>query len=379
MERVRAALGEDWPQRWYARFGSLPPFVSDAAGNAIAYAQLVETGPRLESLAGTLRLRRLTNEWSSQLEETRLLHVRLQLEVAALALSLGASVEFETDVELPETSRTADVVIDLDSERLIAECFCAYSDVSTADAISYDTSLGRHVTWTGLGLDVRITGNWRVRLPAQDTAVLLAEIDAAAAQVAADGVPRDACRPGMAFHVAPWAPPSTESEVTLQGPETSATGWPRAGGIVSAKARDWVGSPTRVWLRFDLLDGTWLFSDWAQRSLPEKTEWMAALICQAVAGSEVAGAVVSAGPAIDPKAPDEQYTGTGGIVGLRTRVDPLRYRETIIVPLSPDGARQKQLWRSLYEAETHWLRDALAAASLPTFEEIERGWSVPAD
>jgi hypothetical protein len=87
--------------------------------------------------------------------------------------------------------------------------------------------------------------------------------------------------------------------------------------------------------------------------------------------------VVSAGPAIDPRAPDEQYVGTGGIVGLRTRLDPLRYRETIIVPLSPAGGRQKQFWRGLYEAETHWLTDALASASLPTFEEIERDWSVP--
>jgi len=86
---------------------------------------------------------------------------------------------------------------------------------------------------------------------------------------------------------------------------------------------------------------------------------------------------VTAGPAIDPKAPEEHYAGNGGIVGLRTRLDPLCHRETIIMPQA--GGRQKQLWRSLYDAETHWLRDALASASLPTFEEIERGWSVPAD
>ena len=378
MERVRAALGETWPQRWYARFGNLPPFVSDPASDAIAYAQLLETGLRLEGLAGTLRLKRLTNEWSQHLEEIRLLHVRMQLEVATLALSLGASVEFETPVQLAERSRPADVVIDVDGEQLIAECFCVYSDVNTAEAIGYDTRLGSHVTMTELRLDVRITGTWRVRLSAEDTAQLLAEIDATSAQVAADGVSRDVSRPGMNFHVGPWAPPAG-SEVTLQGPSTSAAGWPRAGGIVSAKAQDWVRSPIPVWLRFDLLDGTWLFSDWAQRSLPEKTEWMAALIAEAVAGTEVAGAVVSAGPAIDPKAPEEQYVGTHGVVGLRTRLDPLRYRETIIVPLSPAGARHRQLWRSLYEAETNWLIDALASASLPTFDEIERGWSVRAD
>jgi hypothetical protein len=100
MERVRAALGEDWPQRWRASFRRLPPFVGDPASNAFAYAQLIETGLRLESLAGTLRLKRLTREWSADLGEIRLLHVWLQLEIAALARSLGATVEFETPIRL---------------------------------------------------------------------------------------------------------------------------------------------------------------------------------------------------------------------------------------------------------------------------------------
>lgn len=79
-----------------------------------------------------------------------------------------------------------------------------------------------------------------------------------------------------------------------------------------------------VWLRLDLLDGTWMFSDWARRSLPEKARWMAALLAELVAGTGVAGAIVRAGPAIDPKAPEEEeYAGPGGIVGLRTRLDPL--------------------------------------------------------
>ena len=76
MDRVRAALGETRPQRWHARHGRLPQFVADAANNALAYAQLVETGLRLERLAGTLRLKSLTNEWSRDPQEIRLLHVR---------------------------------------------------------------------------------------------------------------------------------------------------------------------------------------------------------------------------------------------------------------------------------------------------------------
>jgi hypothetical protein len=376
MERVRAALGETWLQRWFARVGSLPAFVGDPASNAIAYAQLVETGLRLESLTGTLRLKRLCKEWSSHLEEIGLLHTRLQLEVATLARSLGASVEFETPTQLPSTTRPADVVVTADGETLIAECFCVYTDDNTAESMSYDRNLGFQLQM--MAIDLRISGHWDVRLPPVQTEQLLAEVRQTAALVSADGVSRDVMRPGIEFHLAPWSAPDG-TEATLCGPNTPAAGWRRARGIINGKAQDWIGSPVPVWLRFDLLDGTWLFSDWAQRSLPDKTEWMAALVAEAVAGTGVAGAVVSAGPAVDPKEPGEHYTGTRGIVGVRTRLDPLRYRETIIVPLSPDGAHQRPLWRSIYEAETHWLKDALAAASLPSFEEIENGWSAPAE
>jgi hypothetical protein len=306
----------------------------------------------LESLAGTLRLKRLTKEWSADLGEIRLLHVWLQLEVAALARSLGATVEFETPIRLAETSRPADVVISVGDEKLITECFCIYSDVNTAEAMAYDRNLGFRLHM--ITPDSRISGHWDVRLPADETTALLAEVEAVAARVTADGVARDVTRPGIEFHLAPWSAPDG-TEITLEGPNTPAAGWRRARGVVNSKAQDWVGSPAPVWLRFDLLDGTWLFSDWAQRSLPEKTEWMAALVAEAVGGTDVAGAVVSCGPRIDPSASEEDYAGTGGIVGVRTRLDALRRREIIIVPLSAGGARHKQLWRSLYEAETHWL------------------------
>ena len=266
-----------------------------------------------------LRLKRLTKEWSRDLAEIRLLHVRLQLKVAALASSLGAAVEFETQTQLVDTIRPADVLITAGTEALIAECFCVYTDDLTADAMAYDRDLGLRLHM--MPIDLGISGRWDARLPSAETEQLLAEVQEAVTQASADGVSRDVTRPGVELHLGPWSPPDG-TEVTLEGPNTPAAGWRRARAIINGKAEDWVGSPLPVWLRFDLLDGTWLFSDWAQRSLPEETEWMAALVAEAVAGTEVVGAVVSAGPAIDPKAPEEHYVGIGGIVGLRTRLDP---------------------------------------------------------
>ena len=65
--RVREALGEDWPQRWYARFGDLPAYLHHPGSDAVAYAQLVATGLRLSAVGDVPRLRRLTKEWSRDL------------------------------------------------------------------------------------------------------------------------------------------------------------------------------------------------------------------------------------------------------------------------------------------------------------------------
>ncbi len=374
IEQVRAALGESWPQRWYARFGSLPAFLRDAASNAFAYAQLIETGLRLNALAGTMRLPRLTKEWSSHLEGIRLLHVGLQLEIAALARSAGALVEFETPI--PQVGRPADVVVTAGSEQLVAECFCVYGDQATGEAMGYDRELGFRLVMMAESHDVIVSGHWDVRLPPRETQELLAEAESVIGEVVADGIPRSVTRPDIELRFAPGPHPVDET-VMLDGPGTRSAAWRRARGIIRSKAQDWAGTPLPVWLRFDLLDGTWLLSDWAQKDLPEKTEWMAALLADAVGDVGTAGVVVSCGQRVDPGAVNEEHVGAGGITGIRRHLDALRMRETIIVPLSQDGARQAALWRDLYDRETQWLGEALRSASLPDITAIETGWSVP--
>jgi hypothetical protein len=372
MTQVRAALGESWPQRWFARYGALPSFVGDPASDAFAYSQLVETGLRLHSLAGTLRLPSVVNQWSRQLEDIGMRHVWLQLEVAALARFLGASAQFETPVQLPDAKRPADVVVTAEESQLIAECFCIYPDQDTRESMSYDQEFGLRLNM--IALDVRLSGHYDIRLPKDETDQLLAEVDQAAAAVRDDGVPRDVIQPGIEIHLAPWSVLG-DSEVTLEGPVTAGAEWRRARGIINSKAQDWAGSPAPVWLRFDLLDGTWLFSDWAQRSLPDKTEWMAALIAVAVAGTGVAGVVASCGARLDTASANETYQAASDVVGLRRRLDPLRIRETIIVPLPTIGVDHAPLWSRLYDPESRWLADALTSASLPSVEDIERCWS----
>lgn len=374
MVQVRKALGERWPGRWFARYGALPAFIRDPANDAFAYVQLVETGLRLHSLESTLRLPTVVGHWSRQVEDISMRHAWIQLEVAALAQFQGAGVEFEAPIQLPATERPADVVLTIEDAQLVVECFCIYTDKETAESMAYDHDFGFRLNM--IALDLRLSGHYDVRLAKDETEELLSEVEQAAAEVLADGVPRDVIRPGIEIHLAPWSEPG-DAEVILAGPVTAGAEWRRARGKIADKARDWAGSPVPVWLRFDLLDGTWLFSDWAQRSLPGKTIWMAALIAEAVTGTDIAGVVVSCGQRLDTASPDETYAAADGIVGLRRRLDPLRARETVIVPLSSTAAEHAQMWSRLYDSEPRWLPDALTRASLPGVEDIERGWSAP--
>lgn len=374
MAQVRTALGEGWPQRMFKRHGSLPAFVRDPANDAFAYAQLVETGMRLHSLDGTVRLPTVVKHWSSQLEDISMRHAWIQLEVAALARFQGTAVEFETPVQLPAAERPADVVLTTGDAQLAVECFCIYTDQSTRQLMAYDQEFGFRLSM--IGLDVQLSGHYDIRLPKDETEHLLSEVEQAVAGVQADGVPRDVIRPGIEFHLAPRSEPG-DPRAALKGPVTPGAEWCRPRGRIHEKALDWAGSPFPVWLRFDLLDGTWLFSDWAQRSLPDKATWMAALMTEAVAGTDVVGVVISCGPYRNTASPDETCAGPGGIVDLRRRLDPLRARETIIVPLSNIGVKHAPMWSSLYASEPGWLADALMHASLPAVEDIERGWSAP--
>jgi hypothetical protein len=251
-------------------------------------------------------------------------HAWIQLEAAALARFQGAVAEFETPVQLPSAERPADMVLTTDDMQFIAECFCIYPDQDTRESMAYDREFGLRLNM--IGLDVRLSGHYDVRLPGDETDQLFSEVELAAAGVRAYGAPRDVIRPGIEIHLAPWSEPG-DPEITLEGPVTPGAEWRRARGIIHAKAQGWAGSPVPVWLRFDLLNGTWLFSDWAQRSLPDKTIWMAALITEAVAGTDVAGVVVSCGSRLDTASLDETVAAAGASV---------RWRRTCVAATAPN-------------------------------------------
>jgi hypothetical protein len=68
---------------------------------------------------------------------------------------------------------------------------------------------------------------------------------------------------------------------------------------------------------------------------------------------------------------DEDYQHPDGAFAMRRLIAPLRVRETLVMPLTDDGARAlNRVWRELYASEPGWLGRALGAFGLPPVDEI---------
>jgi hypothetical protein len=286
-------------------------------------------------------------------------------------------VEFEKPFDLRSGSlRPADVIVSSESEQFIVECFCVYTEHETVSAMDYDRDFSFRLVMAAIERDVSISGHWDVRLPPEETIQLLAEATAAMEEVRATQRTASIQWPDVDLHIEP-GPASSDQAVRLVGPTTTSSSWRRAREIIDGKAQDWANAPLPVWLRVDLLDGTWLLSQWAQRDLPGKTQWMTSLLSEALNGGQAAGVVITGGPQINPSAAIEDYTSQADAVGMRRHLDALRMRETIIVPLTELGRRHAAVWRTLYDSEPDWIENALRAASLPGLAGIEVGWSRP--
>lgn len=93
------------------------------------------------------------------------------------AKSPRGHAEFETPAQLPSAERPADVVLTTDDTHFVAECFCIYPDHGAKESMAYDREFG---LWLYLiGLDLRLSGHYDVRVSRDETDQMLSEIELA--------------------------------------------------------------------------------------------------------------------------------------------------------------------------------------------------------
>jgi hypothetical protein len=142
--------------------------------------------------------------------------------------------------------------------------------------------------------------------------------------------------------------------------------WTRLASRIGEKAKRALESGAE-WLRIDVVDGLWQFTEWAQRSLLEKLTTIAVLL-RAQTAAPLRGVVLSSG-ALQAQGSfeDDEVWLPDGSGACRRLLPGHRVRETIIVPASEERTPAVEFWNRLYLSEPSWLAWGLAqvAAALP--------------
>ena len=128
------------------------------------------------------------------------------------------------------------------------------------------------------------------------------------------------------------------------------------------------------WLRVDWRDSHWQLAEWWAQPLAVKALKVKQLVAMGVeAHNPFDGVIVTPGALIAASGlTDERVTLVDGTVGLRRLLPVSRVRETVLIPLTPDGRKELPLFVELFDAERAWLPWALEQLDLPRLDEIVR-------
>lgn len=362
-------LGEDWPQRTYEKLGCLPAGMAWAGSHTVAYAEFVELALRLELLCRCEGFARVRDVLKRDPREQQIPHLRLQLEVGALAAAAGYGVRFERPI--PGSTKTSDITIDLNKdESLLVEARVILQD---DDAVAINRFTDRAfpaIQDICAEYEVECSGDLTEVLDDPQLTELLDDVETHARLVRIGGVTPRLVLHGAALQVSRRG---IASDKGLRAPALTGDLWPRIAERLDQKAHQTKGA-RNVWLRICALHGLWLITHWANLPLSHKLASMRQnLLSQLSDHPHVDGVVISSASAWPQGTiePDEYEEELGGFA-LRCAIPPMMARETLIVPLHTDAetTRYARVWRDLYASEPDWLAYALEKFDLPVVAEV---------
>ena len=371
LSELRSQLGDDWLDRVAASEGSIPSEILMADMHAVAFAEMLDFALRLRLLRdveGTIDVRRALR---SDLRQEYRVHAHAVLGVAALAQRRGYGVALEK--RRAPGGRPTDVVVTSPSAELACEVFVVLADHLMREgmaATSAVTDAVRRICW---GHRVEFGGHVDASLSAEGLEALFAEVEQVARAVELDGSARVVERQATRIEVVSMDE-AAQREMSFTGPVVSGKGHDRLDEILRTKAEQAVAAGAG-WIRADVLDGLWQFTPWATWDLPAKGEALAGEIRSALSDVDgIAGAVLSCGPAMAQGLfVAESARLAGGGFAIRRTFEPIRVRETVVVPMLPGHENEAAEWVALYDAEPGWLDWALLQVGLrPAAHVLDR-------
>ena len=358
IETLREQLGPRWPKAWAAP-GTAP-------------AGLVFAGSMLSGLASTLGLALALSELRSidgiaplraAIRQTAradaLASPRLQLRVAAVAVSLKMEVKLEPLLHYGETR--ADLLIRSEGVSIGAEALAVLRDQRSVDADKWLAPFNIELIQIGQRHGVDFNGAIDTPLDEIETAALLAEAERWAAAVAGGLAMPDLRKGGVTLGVVPGDGPG--GKINFRYPVVAFDR--RLQNKLADKAEQ-IRCSGADWLLIDSLDHLWHLTAWSQMGLGEKAQALAGLIrAQLRTEPHLLGAVITDGAALWlPEAEEQTIEIADDAFALSRRIDNGNIRESVVVPLQGLGLEAAQIWRQVLDAENGWLGKALERVGL---------------
>jgi hypothetical protein len=340
-----------------------------AGSHTVAYVELVELALQLELLCDCDGFARIRDGLKRDPRDEQLQHVRLQLEVGALAQRTGYGVRFERPID--GGNKTSDVNIDLPGgQSLLAEARVLLLDERSVAINRFTDQAFEKIHRVESLYDVQCDGELAELIDDQKLGEMLDAVETRARLVKAGAV-----APPLRLHGATLVVNrrGTGPQQGLKGPALAGDLWPRIADRLDKKALQTQGAQN-VWLRICALHGLWLFTDWATKSLGGKLTAMRHNIASVLGDRpHVEGVVISSGSGWPQGTViDEDYEDSDLGYAIRRGIPPIMARETLVVPLRVGGETpvHTRIWRDLSASEPGWLDYALAQFELPSTAEI---------
>lgn len=366
IDQLQLHLGDHWPEQTAGK-NSQPGFVLAASYHARAFGELLDLALRLHLLRDIPGIAKVRRELQRDLAGGRRMHSGIILDVAGLARQRGHQVELERRARADRAP--TDVVVTTPAGVIAIETFAVLLDAVTREGMAYSETIARERERICGAHGVWLSGHLRDGLGPDDTMAWLAEVETAAKLVAEDGETRVVDDPVGRVAIARLALKAGTS--TFSGPPIRGGDPRRLGGILRKKAKQVVAAEGE-WIRADVLDGLWQFTEWSTWTLLAKAEALAAEVRHSVSDIEgLRGAVLTCGPVLAQGTfvPESQKLSGGGYA-IRRTFAPRGVRETVVIPLGAGYEAQAGEWLDMYDAEPDWLDWALSRVGLPPAADV---------
>lgn len=357
-------LGPGWPGYAFEKF-ELPAEVRHFHTHLFAAAWLLDVAGRLEMLRPTAGMRTVRTSLTRSPKSDEWLHSRLLLEVGALGAAAGFDVVLEPAGLVPGIP--ADVRLTRGDLDIIVEARILLRDQQSIATSEANRAFHAELLRLRAVHHLAVGGHVDVPLSLDLVEKIITEVEGLAAGVTPDtGFVLQGT--GLELFVSMDEDPVEES-LRLVLPMKDQ--WERLRRRLVEKAQRTAQSGAN-WLRIDSFDLLWQLGGLRDQTLLERTIAVAERVRIWLAEfPHLDGIVVSDGGAMVDVMSDEQTVGgPSGAVGMRRRLDRIRVREMVLVPLHP-GAGGVDAWKEMYDVEAEWLARQLAESGLGFPPELE--------